>query len=75
MVRLDVWKNGTSADNRGEGNLVQITGTQRSKKGVKCVAYVFVFLSSIIICWLYKWTLSDRAQVTRQLRVSLSCTV
>jgi len=52
MVRLDVWKNGTSADKRGEGKPVQITGTQRSKKGVKYVACVFVFFSSIIICWL-----------------------
>ena len=35
---------------------VQITGTQQSKKRVKYVAYVFVFLSTIIICWMYKWT-------------------
>jgi hypothetical protein len=28
------------------------------------VAYVFVFLGSIIICPLYKFTLSDQAQVT-----------
>jgi hypothetical protein len=35
------------------------------------VAYVFVFLGSII-CRLYKLTLSDQAQVILQLRVSLS---
>ena len=31
------------------------------------VAYVFVFLGSIIICRLYKLTLSDESQVTLQL--------
>ena len=36
------------------------------------VAYVFVFLCSIIICRLYKLILSDKAQVTLQLKVSLS---
>ena len=40
--------------------------------GPDYVAYVFVFLSSIIICRLYKLTLSDQAQVILQLRVSLS---
>jgi hypothetical protein len=35
--------------------------------GARCVAYVFVFLCSIIICRRYKLTLSDKAQVTVQL--------
>jgi hypothetical protein len=33
---------------------------------------IVVFLSSIIICRLYKLTISDQAQITLQLRVSLS---
>jgi len=33
------------------------------------VAYVFVFLRSVIICRPYKLTLSDQAQVTLQLTV------
>jgi hypothetical protein len=37
--------------------------------GSDYVAYVYVFLGSIITCRLYKLTLSDRAQVTLQLRV------
>jgi hypothetical protein len=37
-----------------------------------CIPYVCVFLGRIIICRLYKLTLSDKAQVTLQLRVSLS---
>jgi hypothetical protein len=40
--------------------------------GPDSVAYVFVFLSSNSMCWLYKVTLSDQAQVCLQLRVSLS---
>jgi hypothetical protein len=36
------------------------------------VAYVSAFLGSIIICRLYKLALSDQAQVTLQLTVSLS---
>jgi len=32
--------------------------------------YVFVFVDGIIICRLYKLTLSDQAQVTLQMRVS-----
>ena len=34
------------------------------------IAYVFVFLGSIIICLSYKLTLSDRAQVSRQLTIT-----
>jgi hypothetical protein len=40
--------------------------------GPEYVVYVFVFLDSIIICRLYKLTISDKAQVTLQLTVSLS---
>ena len=40
--------------------------------GPDCVAYVFVFLSHIIICQLYKLTLSYQAQIALQLIVSLS---
>jgi len=40
--------------------------------GPDCVAYVFVFLNHIIICQLYKLTLSDQAQITVQLKVALS---
>jgi hypothetical protein len=39
--------------------------------GSDYVAYVFVFIGIIIICRLYKLTLSDQAQVTLQLRVSV----
>ena len=34
------------------------------------IAYAFVFLGSIIICLSYKLTLSDRAQVSRQVTVT-----
>ena len=40
--------------------------------GPNYVAYVFAFLRGTIICVLYKITLSDEAQVTLQLRISLS---
>jgi len=40
--------------------------------GPDYVACVFVFPDGIIICRFYKLTLSDQAQVTLQLRVSLS---
>jgi hypothetical protein len=36
------------------------------------IVYVFVFLSSIIICRSYKLTLSDRAQVALQLTVTFA---
>ena len=39
-------------------------GSQAGGPGPKYVAYVFVFLGSIIICQLYKLTLSNQAQVT-----------
>ena len=64
----------------GEGNLVRsAVANQRAPvvrkggPGSYCVAYVFfVFLGSIIICRLSKLTLSYKAQVTVQLRASLS---
>jgi len=40
--------------------------------GLVYVAYVFVFLGSIIFCRLYKLTLSDQAWVNLQLTASLS---
>jgi len=47
-------------------------GSGYTLPGPDYVAYVFVFSDDIIICRLYKLTLSDQAQVTLQLRVSLS---
>jgi hypothetical protein len=44
----------------------------RGPLGSSYVSYVFVFLGSIIISRLYKLTISDEAQVTLQLTVSLS---
>ena len=50
----------------------QITGARRSKRGLEdgfyCTGY-FVFLGSILICRLYKLTLSEKVQVTLQLTV------
>jgi len=40
--------------------------------GPDCVTYVFVFRRHIIICQLYKLTLSDQAQITLQLEFALS---
>jgi len=45
------------------GVAVQITGFW----GPDYVAYIFVFLGTIIICWLNRLTLSDHIQVTLQL--------
>jgi hypothetical protein len=58
---------GKTADERG-GKPVQITGAWRSGRGSgpNYVANVFVFLCSVIICRLYKLTIS------LQLRVGLS---
>jgi hypothetical protein len=60
-----------SADERA-GKPVQITGAWRFGRGPGYIAYVFVFLGSIIICRRYRLTLSDQAQVTLKLGVSLS---
>jgi len=51
---------------------VHITGIRCSRRGPDYVAYVVVFLSSSIIYRLYELTLSAQAEVTLQLRVSLS---
>jgi hypothetical protein len=51
---------------------LQGPGGPEGGPGPDYVAYVYVFLSSIILCRLYKLTLSDQVQVIVQLRVSLS---
>jgi hypothetical protein len=65
---------------RERGVPVQITGARLAGRGPglpeggpgsNCVAHGFIFLGSIIICRLYKLTLSDQAQVTLQLGVTL----
>jgi hypothetical protein len=60
-------------------NPVQIIGTsdREDEPGPEYAASDFVFPRSIIICRLFKLTLSDhdQAQVTLQLRVSLSIIV
>ena len=58
----------------GASKLVQITGSQRSERGpgLRLCCICFIFLGSVIICRLYKLALSDPAQVTLQLTVSLS---
>jgi hypothetical protein len=65
---------GTSAIEREGGSRYKLPGPggPEGGPGPEFVAYVFVFLGSIIICRLYKLTLSDQAQVTLQLRVSRS---
>jgi hypothetical protein len=47
-------------------------GSRYKLPGPDYIAYVFVFLSSITICRLYKLTVSDQTQVTLQLKVGLS---
>jgi hypothetical protein len=56
----------------GEGKPVPVTGVWRSERRSDYVVYVLVFLGSIISCPLYKLTLLDQAQVSLQLRDSLS---
>jgi hypothetical protein len=41
----------------------------RRGPGLDCVAHVYVFLGSMIICGLYKLTPLDQAQVSTQIRV------
>jgi hypothetical protein len=62
-----------SAEER-EGEPVQTNVDRRSEggPGPDYVAYIVVFLGNIIICLLYKLTLSDKAQVTLQMKVSLA---
>jgi hypothetical protein len=59
---------------RREGSRYRLLGPGRAEggPGPDYVVHVFVFLSSIIICRLYKLTLSDQARITLQLRASLS---
>jgi len=56
---------------RAGGSQYKLTGAGHLEVGTqpKYVTYVFVFLGSIVVCSLYKLTLSDQAQVTLQLRV------
>jgi hypothetical protein len=63
-----------SADESGKGGRYILPGPGRPEggPGPDYLAYVFVFLGSIIICRFYKLTHLDQAQVTLQLRVSLS---
>ena len=58
-----------TSDSAGEGKPVQITVARRSGMGpgFVYVAYVFVFLGIIILCRVYKLTLSDQATVTLHL--------
>jgi len=61
------------ADDR-EGKPVKITGARLSGRGPRplCLANVFVFHGTIIIYRLYRLSLLDQTQVTRQLRDGLS---
>ena len=52
--------------------ILQEPGVPEGGPGPDYVAYVFIFLSSIIIYRLYKLTLSAETQITLQLQVSLS---
>jgi hypothetical protein len=54
---------------RAEGKRYKLRRPEDSKRGPRpdYVAYVFACLGSIIICLLYKLTLSDRAQTTLRL--------
>jgi hypothetical protein len=57
-----------------EEKLGQITVADRPEGDLapSYAAYDFVLLSATVICRLYKLTLPDQAQVTRQLKDSLS---
>jgi hypothetical protein len=64
-----------SAGERCGGKPVQIIvdpGVRKGARGPDYVACVFVGLGIIIICRLYKLTLSNQIKITLQLRVSLS---
>jgi hypothetical protein len=62
-----------SAEEMGVGDRYKLLGpvVLEGGPGPDYIAYSFVFLCSIIICRLYKLTLSDQAQVTLQMWVSL----
>ena len=63
-----------NVDEMGRGSRYKLPGPDSPERDPdpEYVTHVFVFLGSIIICRLYKLTISDQAQVTVQLRVSLS---
>jgi hypothetical protein len=64
-----------SADETGGAEAGTNYGGPAVWKGVRCQTLscvCFVFVGTIVICRLYKLTLSDQAQPTLQLRVSLS---
>jgi len=50
----------------------EVTATNSWGLGPNYITYVFVFLSSVIICRLYKLTLADQAQITLLVTVGLS---
>ena len=58
-----------SADERGRGSRYKLPGPggPDGGPGPDYVAYVFVYLGTIIICLLYKLTLSAQAQVSLEL--------
>jgi hypothetical protein len=47
-------------------------GHQESDQEPDYIAHIFVFVGNVVICRLYKLILSNNAQVTLQMRVSLS---
>jgi hypothetical protein len=57
------------------GKPVQITEARKGSRGPYMLHMFFVFLCSIIICRLYKLTLSDYAQVTLQVSQSFRYSV
>jgi hypothetical protein len=61
----------TRREEGGNRYILPEPGGPKGVPGPDCVAYVFVLLGSIIICGLHKLTVSDQAQVTLQLTVSL----
>ena len=71
FTRSVIWH---SVDERWWRSWYELSGRGGSYRGswADCVAYVSVVPASIINCEMYKLTLSDEAQVTLQLRESLS---
>jgi hypothetical protein len=64
-----------SADDEGTGvagSNYRGLAVRKGDRGPNLLHMFFFFLGSIIICQLYTLTLTDQAQVTLQLRVSLS---
>ena len=71
---LETCADETGGGGGGGGNRYKLQGLGGPEGGTgpECVVNVFVFLSSIINCRMYKRILSDQSQVTLQMRVSLS---